>query len=238
VPLEVVTDYMNFVSTPMDLSTVYDKCMQNRYEAKDQFLADIGLIAQNCRAYNVGDSTRGAGAYQTPHLVSVANNLMVECQKMLYAYSAQLAEHEAGVQAARARAGLPPVAPAAVPSVGGASVKLKIGGVSRPPAPAAPGATAAPGGTGIKLKFSAGPPKPKPEEAPAPPPAAAGAAPPPKMKFTFKKPPLPPQQPPAPTPKPPPPPEQQRSGGFFDESDEEDFGMEVEDDDDPEYRGR
>lgn len=50
-------DYPNIIKTPMDLSTVSSKIKQGLYPTFDDFLADMILIWDNCRTYNLAEST-------------------------------------------------------------------------------------------------------------------------------------------------------------------------------------
>jgi len=49
-------DYPLIVKKPMDLSSVKKKLKQNKYSSIGDVLTDLGLIWENCRAYNVIDS--------------------------------------------------------------------------------------------------------------------------------------------------------------------------------------
>jgi hypothetical protein len=50
-------DYPFIIKTPMDLSTVTSKIKQNLYSSLDDFLGDMILIWDNCRTYNLAEST-------------------------------------------------------------------------------------------------------------------------------------------------------------------------------------
>ncbi|XP_058857768.1 chromatin remodeling regulator CECR2-like [Acipenser ruthenus] len=45
-------DYYNQIQTPMDLTTIEDKLIKNRYKTTEDFVADFSLIIKNCVEYN------------------------------------------------------------------------------------------------------------------------------------------------------------------------------------------
>ena len=47
-----VPDYYNAIMSPMDLSTMEDRLMQDSYATPSDFVADLKLIFKNCRQYN------------------------------------------------------------------------------------------------------------------------------------------------------------------------------------------
>lgn len=51
-----LTDYLEVVKKPMDLSTVRKKVKAGKYQTMEECLADLQLIWDNCRLYNMHDS--------------------------------------------------------------------------------------------------------------------------------------------------------------------------------------
>jgi hypothetical protein len=51
-----LTDYLNIVKHPMDLSTVMRKLKEERYTRVEDGLDDLQLIWDNCKAYNPDNS--------------------------------------------------------------------------------------------------------------------------------------------------------------------------------------
>jgi hypothetical protein len=51
-----LTDYLNIVTNPMDLSTVSRKFKEDKYSKVEEVLDDIQLIWDNCKAYNPDNS--------------------------------------------------------------------------------------------------------------------------------------------------------------------------------------
>lgn len=56
VQTEDVPDYLNIITSPMDIKTMEKKLMNNEYENKESFLEDIRKIFNNCRTYNQADT--------------------------------------------------------------------------------------------------------------------------------------------------------------------------------------
>lgn len=56
VDLEVVTDYLDYVSTPMDFATIEGKLNTNAYPNLDALVADAQLVFDNAKTYNPPDS--------------------------------------------------------------------------------------------------------------------------------------------------------------------------------------
>lgn len=52
-----VKDYYTVIRKPMDLETITKKVATQKYHTRDEFLADIELIANNCEQYNGTEST-------------------------------------------------------------------------------------------------------------------------------------------------------------------------------------
>eukprot|EP00794_Sanderia_malayensis_P020094 gene20094-22064_t len=52
VDIKVVKDYLDFVDSPMDLSTVKQNLNKGLYDSLEKFIHDIRLIFSNCEAYN------------------------------------------------------------------------------------------------------------------------------------------------------------------------------------------
>lgn len=51
-----VKDYYTVIRRPMDLETISTKIDAHKYHSRNEFLADIELIANNCEQYNGNDS--------------------------------------------------------------------------------------------------------------------------------------------------------------------------------------
>lgn len=49
-------DYPKIVKKPMDLSTIKNRIKNKEYESFDAFFADIQLIWDNCKLYNIAES--------------------------------------------------------------------------------------------------------------------------------------------------------------------------------------
>lgn len=58
IPMEVLTDYTNYIENPMDLETIRDELYS--YETPLDVVARVRLIVENCIAYN-GDDSKVAG---------------------------------------------------------------------------------------------------------------------------------------------------------------------------------
>nr|KAG5704279.1 hypothetical protein BaRGS_012588 [Batillaria attramentaria] len=56
VSLEEVPDYLEYVDTPMDFSTMHSKVEGHEYRSFDEFQADFELIVNNCMTYNEKDT--------------------------------------------------------------------------------------------------------------------------------------------------------------------------------------
>lgn len=52
VSIKSCPDYLQCVTTPMDLSTMRSKLNTGKYKSREDFLADVNQIVQNCAAYN------------------------------------------------------------------------------------------------------------------------------------------------------------------------------------------
>ncbi|XP_055377436.1 transcription initiation factor TFIID subunit 1 [Condylostylus longicornis] len=52
-----VKDYYSIIKRPMDLETISKKVAAHKYHSREEFLADIELIAINCETYNGSEST-------------------------------------------------------------------------------------------------------------------------------------------------------------------------------------
>ena len=52
----IVTDYIEIVKEPMDISLIKKRCQDNYYTTLSQYIYDIGLIITNCRLYNKPDT--------------------------------------------------------------------------------------------------------------------------------------------------------------------------------------
>ena len=51
-----IPDYPNIIKNPMDLSTLKKNLLKGKYSELEQFVADLSLIWENCRTYNMPDS--------------------------------------------------------------------------------------------------------------------------------------------------------------------------------------
>ena len=51
-----LTDYPAIVKHPMDLGTVEKKLNDNKYRTVEEFIDDVQLIWDNCKAYNEAGS--------------------------------------------------------------------------------------------------------------------------------------------------------------------------------------
>ena len=51
-----LADYFDIIKNPMDLGTVKKNLKANKYKFVEEFLADIELIWDNCKAYNAEGS--------------------------------------------------------------------------------------------------------------------------------------------------------------------------------------
>lgn len=51
-----LTDYLNIVTNPMDLSTISKKFKEDKYTKVEEVLDDIQLIWDNCKTYNPDNS--------------------------------------------------------------------------------------------------------------------------------------------------------------------------------------
>ncbi len=51
-----LADYFDIIKSPMDLGTVKKNLKANKYKFVEEFLADIELIWDNCKAYNAEGS--------------------------------------------------------------------------------------------------------------------------------------------------------------------------------------
>ncbi|KAK7790672.1 hypothetical protein R5R35_002446 [Gryllus longicercus] len=89
-----VKDYYNIVKEPMDLETVAKKVAAHKYHNRDEFLADIERILQNCILYNGKDSTY---THKAEALVRV-------CRATLEEYRDQLTQLEKNISLVQERA--------------------------------------------------------------------------------------------------------------------------------------
>lgn len=48
----MVSDYYRIVQRPMDLQQIRENLRQNKYQSREDFLADINQIVENCILYN------------------------------------------------------------------------------------------------------------------------------------------------------------------------------------------
>ena len=51
-----IPDYPSIIKNPMDLSTLKKNLLKGKYSELDQFVADLCLIWENCRTYNMPES--------------------------------------------------------------------------------------------------------------------------------------------------------------------------------------
>ena len=56
-----LTDYMQIIKRKMDLGTVQDNLQEGEYQTVEECLADVQLVWDNCKLYNVENS----GIYRT-----------------------------------------------------------------------------------------------------------------------------------------------------------------------------
>ncbi len=52
-----VPDYMEYITTPMDFSTMQKKVDGHQYKGFDDFEDDFNLIVDNCLTYNAKDTS-------------------------------------------------------------------------------------------------------------------------------------------------------------------------------------
>lgn len=52
------TDYLQIVSSPMDLRTVKEELIGGNYESQSQFIKDMRMIFSNSRKYNTNPRSR------------------------------------------------------------------------------------------------------------------------------------------------------------------------------------
>ncbi|KAI9144302.1 hypothetical protein BKA69DRAFT_1056796 [Paraphysoderma sedebokerense] len=80
VPLDLVPDYLSFIETPMDFSTVTTKLEQHEYNSLEDFEADLNLIWDNCMKYNLPDTLYYRAALR---LKGQSENLMSEVREKI-----------------------------------------------------------------------------------------------------------------------------------------------------------
>lgn len=84
VDVNMFTDYLDYVHSPMDLSTIEMKVKQGAYVYAEDFEQDVNLIFKNCEAYNVPKGNR--------HIVKLAKYCAKSFRKQ---YSARIKAFDA-----------------------------------------------------------------------------------------------------------------------------------------------
>ena len=73
VDIDEVTDYLDVISNPMDITTMMNKIDKHMYQNVTSFVQDIDLICSNALEYNPDDRAEGNQlmnfAYKSPSLV-------------------------------------------------------------------------------------------------------------------------------------------------------------------------
>ena len=49
---ELFEDYCEVIKTPMDLTTIMNKCKEFAYPSKEAFFSDVMLVFENCKKFN------------------------------------------------------------------------------------------------------------------------------------------------------------------------------------------
>lgn len=62
VNIKLVPDYYKIVTRPMDLQAIRENLRQNKYQSREEFLADVNQIVENCSLYNGPKSALTAAA--------------------------------------------------------------------------------------------------------------------------------------------------------------------------------
>lgn len=53
----IVPDYYNHIAHPMDIKTMQSKLDTHKYTSKELFIADFKLMMNNCRSYNLPETS-------------------------------------------------------------------------------------------------------------------------------------------------------------------------------------
>ncbi|XRB17159.1 Bromo domain-containing protein [Pseudoscourfieldia marina] len=72
VPKKLVPDYHKFVSNPMFLKKIQDKCVKQHYDSKESFMTDIRAIAKAAHDYNDNPDA----VYKNPDIAPYADRLV------------------------------------------------------------------------------------------------------------------------------------------------------------------
>ncbi|XP_077239254.1 transcription initiation factor TFIID subunit 1-like [Tasmannia lanceolata] len=82
-------DYLDFITTPMDLSTIREKVRRQNYKSREDFRHDVWQITYNAHYYN--DS-------RNPSIPPLGDQLLELCDYLLKEHDAGLTEAESGIK--------------------------------------------------------------------------------------------------------------------------------------------
>eukprot|EP01114_Cavostelium_apophysatum_P018966 TRINITY_DN5978_c0_g1_i3.p1 TRINITY_DN5978_c0_g1~~TRINITY_DN5978_c0_g1_i3.p1 ORF type:complete len:1459 (-),score=471.48 TRINITY_DN5978_c0_g1_i3:34-4410(-) len=86
--------YYDIIKNPMDLSTIHNKIRQNSYRNRQEFMADVDLMVNNCFIYN---------ERRNPHLLQPATMLADICKKEIQEHDKEIANLESEIADDRKR---------------------------------------------------------------------------------------------------------------------------------------
>uniref|UniRef100_A0A0C3SGF9 Bromo domain-containing protein n=1 Tax=Guillardia theta (strain CCMP2712) TaxID=905079 RepID=A0A0C3SGF9_GUITC len=89
-PVDTKTNpnYRKVIKKPIDLNIIRTRIDESLYKSKDEYMADVDLMVENCKTYNVADM-------MLVHDVMELKNI---CQGVLRSRKKEIAEAEAMIQ--------------------------------------------------------------------------------------------------------------------------------------------